>query len=159
VALAPTPSIINNHDASASASATAMRPYSDGRGPSCMHVADDAGTVLAVIHILPPYPLMTTAPSPCAQPLHTQPCSCMHGPGPGQRRHHASTLRSTCVACGAGGDRDGNGSDSDRILQISLRNHICGCNQYPPMTVSAGRNLYPYSCPSDFEWVSDIRWI
>lgn len=76
MALAPTPSIINNHDASA----TAMRPYSDGRpaaarrGPSCMHVADDAGTVLAVIHILPPYPLMTTAPSPCAQPLHTQPC-------------------------------------------------------------------------------------
>jgi hypothetical protein len=108
LALAPTPSIINNHDASA----TAMRPYSDGRpaaarrGPSCMHVADDAGTVLAVIHILPPYPLMTTAPSPCAQPYtrsHAHACTV-----PGRdsvvimpRRSVVLALR--CVACGAGG--------------------------------------------------------
>lgn len=56
-------------------------------------------------------------------------------------------------------DRDGNGSDSNRILQISAHNYICGCNQYLSMIISAGRNLYSCLCPSGFRWVSDIRRI
>jgi hypothetical protein len=56
-------------------------------------------------------------------------------------------------------DSDGNGSDSDRILQISIRNHIRDCNQYSPATIPAGRNLYPCPCPSDFGRVSDIHRI
>jgi hypothetical protein len=55
--------------------------------------------------------------------------------------------------------RDVNGSDSDRILQISVRNHIRGWYQYPPAPVPTGRNLYPCPCPSDFGRVSDIRRI
>jgi hypothetical protein len=52
--------------------------------------------------------------------------------------------------------RDGNGSDSDRILQISIRNHIRGCYQYPPVTVPTDRNLYPCPCPSDFGYPLDM---
>jgi hypothetical protein len=55
--------------------------------------------------------------------------------------------------------KDGNGSDSDRILQISVRSHIRGCYQYLPVTVPVGRNLYPCPCPSDFGRVSNIHRI
>jgi hypothetical protein len=55
--------------------------------------------------------------------------------------------------------RDGNGSDSDQILQISAHNYIYGCSQYPSVTIPAGRNLYPCPCPLGFERVSDIRLI
>jgi hypothetical protein len=60
---------------------------------------------------------------------------------------------------GRGVYRDGNGSDSDQILQISVRNHIRGCYQYLSATVLAGRNLYLCSCSSDFGRVLDIRRI